>query len=668
MGDRSGEGSTPFTGLAQAPEANLFTGALGTSIPIKLPPGRGHTTPKLALQYSSGGGPSPFGHGWDLPMGRIQRSTRWGVPRCSGPSADAFVLVLPEGAVELVADPPGSNTYRPLVEDRYLKVVKHPELNSWVAWDGTGTLYEFGLSPASRTGNDISTFMESTSAECKYTSTWGLSRIVDPNGNATAISYAFFFDGSLYPSRIDYGGNAAVGQAGFYSVLFDYEIRPDTPSTAIAGHLARLTRRLSRIRVQLDDSEIRRYELHYDAIPGNQNGYRSMLNSVSLVGFPTQTFQYADSIPGHQPTPIAKPAAVPRLRENLSKNDIHRADTRQSLFDMNGDGFVDIVRSIGGSWQYYPGLPNGFGDVQEWTPPPDLPSPPIRDVHIPGQCHRGSQWTCTARDTFDITGDGIPDRIDARQTPWKVYEGLVTTAGGGFKSSAINWDAPDITVRQERYVETSDFSGISTEYRDAIDMNGDGRPDFVVADPPAGTCPTLRWAVYLNDGTGFVGAREDEFPECWPAPRGYLRRAEVGQEPATFEVVFDDLIDFNGDGLPDFLTVDYVEDPGELRESAVQRRRVRGAMPRRRVQYRQRLRAPGRAGAFAVANEGRSPLLRSGPRSLHADRLPGRKRRRPSGSRHGAAWGQPIRRPALESPSQHRWQFGALGRGSSARA
>lgn len=35
MGDRGGEGSTAFTGLAQAPEANLFTGASGTAISPK---------------------------------------------------------------------------------------------------------------------------------------------------------------------------------------------------------------------------------------------------------------------------------------------------------------------------------------------------------------------------------------------------------------------------------------------------------------------------------------------------------------------------------------------------------------------------------------------------------------------------------------------------------
>lgn len=90
-GDRGGEGSTPFTGLVQWPEATLFTGGLSMSVPIEVPSGRKAMTPQLALQYSNSGGPSPYGHGWDLPLGRIQRSTKWGVPTCSNHPTD-FVL------------------------------------------------------------------------------------------------------------------------------------------------------------------------------------------------------------------------------------------------------------------------------------------------------------------------------------------------------------------------------------------------------------------------------------------------------------------------------------------------------------------------------------------------------------------------------------------------
>ena len=45
-GSSTGDGSSVFTGLAQAPEANLFVGAATTTIPIDVPPGHKNLTPK----------------------------------------------------------------------------------------------------------------------------------------------------------------------------------------------------------------------------------------------------------------------------------------------------------------------------------------------------------------------------------------------------------------------------------------------------------------------------------------------------------------------------------------------------------------------------------------------------------------------------------------------
>ncbi|MCM7515823.1 virulence protein [Enterobacter hormaechei] len=55
-------------------------GAAGWSLPLPLPSGRG-LSPALALGYSSGGGNSAFGAGWDCSPPAIFRMTRFGVPR-----------------------------------------------------------------------------------------------------------------------------------------------------------------------------------------------------------------------------------------------------------------------------------------------------------------------------------------------------------------------------------------------------------------------------------------------------------------------------------------------------------------------------------------------------------------------------------------------------------
>jgi hypothetical protein len=89
-GSTTGDSARPFTGLAETPRAAAFTGAAVTSIPFELPPGRAGSTPRLQLQYSSGEGAGPYGYGWTLPIARVVRSTKNGVPRYDG--SDTFVL------------------------------------------------------------------------------------------------------------------------------------------------------------------------------------------------------------------------------------------------------------------------------------------------------------------------------------------------------------------------------------------------------------------------------------------------------------------------------------------------------------------------------------------------------------------------------------------------
>ena len=92
-GSQTGYASGPWAGLASAPEADLFTGAAQTSIPIQVPPGRLGVAPSLALSYSSSAGPSAYGYGWTLPLARIHRSLRNGAPRYD--DTEVFVLAMP---------------------------------------------------------------------------------------------------------------------------------------------------------------------------------------------------------------------------------------------------------------------------------------------------------------------------------------------------------------------------------------------------------------------------------------------------------------------------------------------------------------------------------------------------------------------------------------------
>src|SRR4051794_1464754 len=120
IGSQTGDSSGAYAGLASSPEANLFTGVAQTSIPIEVPPGRLGLAPALALSYSSTSGPSQYGYGWSLPLPRIHRSTRHGVPHYD--DSDAYVLEMPGAIIELERIPGSTPGYRAEVESSFLRI------------------------------------------------------------------------------------------------------------------------------------------------------------------------------------------------------------------------------------------------------------------------------------------------------------------------------------------------------------------------------------------------------------------------------------------------------------------------------------------------------------------------------------------------------------------
>jgi RHS repeat-associated protein len=565
---------------------------MGTRVPIRIPPGRKSVTPNLALVYSSSGGPSPYGYGWDLPLGHISRSTKWGVPGCNGAHTDDFILSMPSGTVELIAETAGQDYYRPKVEEAYLRAQKSTGSNFWVVYDRSGLKYVFGDQAAARTGNDTSQFTTTVS--------WALTHIEDPNGNAVDISYASAYtttDNVTYPAEIKYGGNATLGSSHFYHVTFAYENRPDPIENDLLGARAILQHRLTTITVTTDipssNTPIRSYTLTYDDPQNQPAGYQSRLNSVQALDsaqhneYPLPTkLAYADSTAGFTALPsqpYTPPAGVNALRTLDSSGNL-----TQTLLDMNGDGIVDIVQAGAPNWKVYFGSQNGWQASVTWPVPAGAPTSTIRNVSQ--NCKRstsGSEyWSCTYTDTFDINGDGLPDFIDANpslnpdgggSSHWNVYLGTST----GFSSSPITWPVPTqgnylTPIQLEDHAPPYDTHGSRkvAALQDVIDMNGDGRPDLVVVNSAANyssdygcidprnqprintnipPCNGLvkaygpyQWTVYYNTGSGFDLAHPAVITT---APYQPLRlRYDLWYGVS---LAYSDLIDFNGDGLPD---------------------------------------------------------------------------------------------------------------------
>lgn len=553
-----------FTGLSARAEAQLFTGAATTSIPIDVPPGRKNLTPSLALTYSSGGGPSPYGHGWDLPIGRIERSRRHGVLSCY--DADArrdFVVSLPGASVECRLDTNGSDVRRrcrPRVEDRYLRIYHSAAENRWDVWDRDGLRYTFGAHPAARTGSATGEAWRDGPG-CRSTHAWHLTRIADANHNHLDVEYESA-SGIAYPRHVQYGGNLGRGQGHSFEVRFIWKAWPsaDQPTDARAGHLSRVVRLLDRVEVRRlhIGPTVRTYRFQHDSdTDGTLRTARSgFLLGVTLYGragtalarydgLPAATvFRYREVDPTERTFHSRVAQAAPH--PNASPTVLHEAQTTASrsatsvvVRDMNGDGIPDLVDTRDCHplqfpyWKVYFGTGAGFTTQVRWWMTPAAEAD--RCLISVTRFRRTSSDTII--ETTDINGDGIPDWINAGQIPWAVYLGVQARDDVEWGFGPVQfWQVPaPYHADVPHAIRVSDDG---RDWLDLIDWNGDGLPDLVNA---------FAGQVHYNLGTGFEPTGH---AVSFPSQRLRYSRGKR---------LIEALYDMNGDGLPDHVRV---EEPG----------------------------------------------------------------------------------------------------------
>lgn len=591
-------GSGAFTGLAQAPEANLFVGSSAMSIPIEVPPGRRGMTPNLALVYSSGAGASPYGYGWNLPIGRVQRSFKHGVPICdpANPELKEFVLALPSGNVECTLQ--ADNSCRSHPEEAFLSAQYRPGDNSWVVTEKNGTVYEFGSNPVAREGSNTAVLFEPAGANhsCRFTAAWGLEKVKDPNGNLVTYEYSKFEGTIALPTTIRYGGSITGGLDAVSHVVLNWQ-QASTPTqmSSAFGFLGKTSRKLARIDV-LHQREsgavwgtIRSYVFTYniDGAVGS-TGVPHVLNSVGLLGPTGEPLEgvfgpVLTSLDYSRDLGTGSPSAGfgfgARLRRPMP-GDLEHSDrfrwheksgdyrhTRRQLLDMNADGLVDLVEATpchdesepSVDWKVFLGDESGsFSSTwQSWRLPGSMRRELIRpDIHcaikgVNEDFHDSTFW-----ETFDITGDHIPDHV--RITPvyieledwslvtrWYVEVQRGNLEEFGFAeavepwlltsvpASSPNWMHPYSTTR-----EVAALGEGSASWFEFVDMNGDGLQDYVGAAPGTGA-----WTIWYNTGHSF---REPvSFPAVYDSA---IRHSVVSGSQSLTKL---SLMDMNADGLPD---------------------------------------------------------------------------------------------------------------------
>ncbi|HKE43365.1 MAG TPA: FG-GAP-like repeat-containing protein, partial [Steroidobacteraceae bacterium] len=529
-----------------------------------MPPGTHGLTPSLALRYSSGTGNGIFGVGWSITgLSAISRCNKTIAQDgfANAPSLDVSDGYCLDGnRLRLTGGTYGTagSTYQTEVEV-FSRVTAQSSAGNGPAWwevrGKDGLIYEYGNTADSR----IETVNSSTAR------LWALNRIKDRTGNYIDVEYyEDTSNGSFRPKEIRYTGNATLGFSPTTKVSFVYETvsRPDPiyayhfgiNGTSIEGKINEFNR-IDRIDI-IDISSattVRTYELSYD---GGGAGGRSRLSSIQECRagdcLSATTLQWISGTSSWATSESSAGVTTPNLATVL-------------IGDINGDGRDDVVYSSsatsgGGTWFYMLGTDTGYATavntgITNWNQANaqriEWNGDDLMDVLVP--CNGAATWcvlqssgsgftninTGTAATGFsgqvlaaDFDGDGRDDLVRIMDS---THLGLRLRGASGFGSETTAWTADPLS----NTTITGNFSTMIAmklkSLRRRVDINGDGREDFLLklrlADPGGGTIDFV--GSFFGNTSSFVGGEITGSGPTLPSAVG----------------------DFNGDGLSDFLFV-----------------------------------------------------------------------------------------------------------------
>ncbi len=573
-------------------DATVFqsTGRAHLRIEIETPKGTGGSEPDLALTYASNLVDGPFGVGWNVELGEIRRTARFGTPEYDD-AEDQFEF----DGVLLVARPdqsvPGVE-YR-TIQESFARI-------SWIRGQGTADNYwevkfpdgrtaRFGADQESRIrrGGDLT-----PDDDAGEIGRWLISSLEDANGNVTRFSYDRSIDvGTAYPLAVSYSyrndSQTPVGGTE-RRIEFTLEDRDDPIMGFPAGLETRIGKRVAEIRSLVGGAVYRRLVLNYAAVDEYTSTGRTRLASTQLFGtdcdpveqdpetscsgLPKKMFRYTDTTPAIPDQPEAQWedrvwAGDPSLSFTLPGG----ASRGVQIGDINGDGFPDFVQAwrkpadSGNQFEVYLGEGSGWGSQSpEWTAA--LMSLTVRAYEIKEIRETDSKGgvTCSIeaptqvdRNVFfyfkdpyssteilpmieaklvDLNADGFADII----LSFEIGAGAVS-ADASCAVAPNRWDA----APQIRHVWIN---------QGKLSPEGPGDPGFGWLENQewAASLPPF-YSIFLWSDAGQGDARPG-----WAFPPGDNRKGLVGRNSTqgTAAYYFDHGVrmpDLNGDGRPDIV-------------------------------------------------------------------------------------------------------------------
>ena len=484
----------------------------------------------------------------------ISRSTTCGVPTLD--DTDTFVW---QGQ-DLIQDSDGLFHTE---KESFARIQKHGEgtASHWLVTTPDGVSYRYGATDNSR----ILSFEDPSIVH-----RWALDRVQDTNGNYYTVEYLRDTDSATYyPKTITYTFNDAAPLQAYRTVEFTWQPRPDVRTVYSESTRQTTSLRLATIETKVDDNLVARHQLGYTLGAGG----KSLLTSIQLFGsdatttLPATSFRYAQG----------KRGFADAISYGMGHGMYISTGSRgagKMIIDINGDGLADEVvraerRPRGGA-----GLPfeirlgqieGGFADPIEWDEATESPGVTYTYSH--------KQALYSSKLLMDMDGDGRPDIIErkpGRQREPGNYQVYLNT-GNGF-APAQDWGPGEA-----RYV--MDTAGRAYTTKLLMDINGDGLPDELYRPyqgrVTAGRRRTARpeiiynLQVRLNTGSGFGE------PQDWGSMQGHYLKERYRDTYTTHE-----LVDINGDGLPDDLFRPYVRGrPEQLSNLMVRLNTGRGFGP-----------------------------------------------------------------------------------------